>query len=191
MVATFTPTERPTSGAGGRPGPGASPEPQALLEDGGLVVVGFRGVDTCLDALRWGIAVSDADERVRLAVVHASAAPITVRNGPSAAVARAIGDPPWATVWSTVVAYGAPVGTTVLVVPGNPLEVLARTGRDADLVILGPRRRWRLRGLDTRSRLQRRLGVPVLRVHEDRPDPAVVGGFDSERGEADHGRIPA
>lgn len=138
------------------------------------IVVGFADRASSGHALEQAIVQTANDENARLVVVHASSSPIAVRNGPSAQIARSMGDPLWATVHSTVLDLGAePERTLTVIEPGDPAAVIARHCTDASVLYLGPSRRRRFR---RRPDLGRRLGAildcPVVRVaatHDRRP----------------------
>lgn len=130
------------------------------------VVVGFADRASSGHALEEAIAQVENDDTARLVVVHASSSSIAVRNGPSAQVARSMGDPPWATVHSTVLELGAkPERTLTIVEPGDPITVISRHCTDASILYLGPSRRRRFR---RKPNLGQRLGAlvdcPVVQV---------------------------
>jgi len=132
------------------------------------LIVGFLNTDSSLPALRWAIDVGRTTG-MPLIVVHASALPISVRNGPTSAVAQQLGNPPWASVHSIVQGLGAPAGTTTIVESGAAAAVLARRAGPDDSIILGrPRERlWGQR--DTQQRLERLTRVPTIRVAHSVP----------------------
>lgn len=128
------------------------------------LVVGYRDSTNSLMALRWAIDVAERTGAA-LTVVHASSFPIRVCNGPSAAVAHSMGNPTWATVHSVVQGLGAAESTTTIVEPGAASTVLAKHSRHADAIILG-RRRKRFAMTDLQRVLERRTGLPVLRIDD-------------------------
>lgn len=129
------------------------------------IVVGFADAASSAMALERAIAEAQADETARLVVVHASASPIAVRNGPSPAVARAIGEPVWSTVHTTVLELGADADRTLTIIePGEPLPVLARHGAAASVVYLGSSRRRTRRSRSIAQRLGAIVGCPVIQV---------------------------
>lgn len=130
------------------------------------VVVGFADRARSVGALERAIAQVRDDDRARLVVVHASSSPIAVHNGPSAEVAESMGEPTWATVYSTVLELGAVAERTLTVIePGEPLSVIARHCTDASVLFLGPssRRRFRRRP-DLGHRLRATIDCPVVQV---------------------------
>lgn len=128
------------------------------------LVVGFENRASSLAALRWAIDAAHAGN-APLRVIHATDAGVTIRNGPSSAIAYRLGGPLWATVHSMVQGLGAPAGTETIVETGRPAEVLANHIDAGDIVVLGDRGRFRL-GRDLRRVLESELDCTVLRVGE-------------------------
>lgn len=153
---------QPTCPGGSGEGDDMSPAAPPTRRD---VVVGFADAASSTVALKQATIEVEADETARLVVVHASSAPIAVRNGPSAAVAHAMGEPVWSTVHTTVLALGAlPERTLTVIEPGEPLVVLARHGANASVVYLGPTRRRVRRRRSLFHRLDAFLDCPVIQV---------------------------
>lgn len=128
------------------------------------VVVGFHSTSDSIEALRWAIDLAK-ETNSPLKVVHATDVAITVRNGPSSAVANTLGNPTWASVYSIVAAHNPPAETTTIVEQGSAVDVLAKHAKDASAVVLGPRR-FRILPINTEKRLKHHLAVPVVRVVE-------------------------
>ncbi|MDH4279231.1 MAG: hypothetical protein OEW83_14245 [Acidimicrobiia bacterium] len=133
------------------------------------IVVGFADRRSSSEALERAIAHVADNGNARLVVVHASSSPITVRNGPTAQIAQAIGAPGWATVHTTVLELGAdPARTLTVIEPGEPVSVIARHCTSASVVYVGRSRRRRLgRAKGIGQRLGTVVACPVVQVAAD------------------------
>ncbi len=126
------------------------------------LIVGFESVELSGTALRWAIATA-AERHNRLVVVHATAFPIRVQNGPSLSVARQLGSPAWAMVHHVVHGLGAPAATETIVESMRAIDAIERHARENDLIVLGVRRRpwWPFgnleRALEDRGHAVRRV----------------------------------
>ncbi len=147
------------------------------------VVVGYDAEDPAsMTALDKAIAHARADDDIRLVVVHASSSPVMVYDGPSTEIARAMGEPAWAMVYTTAMQRGAiPERTRTIVEPGDPMIVLARYCLDASVVYLGPSRRRFRRSRSLGRRLGAVVNCPVVQVADEqttteararRPEPS-------------------
>ena len=120
---------------------------------GSRFIVGMKDTDTSLDALRWALTKA-GQEHAEVVVVHASSVPITVHNGPPRAVAFKMGDPLWATIYSTVNGFAPPAGTSTIVEGGNAADVIAKHAREGDTIVLGPARKRMFRKPETAAHLK-------------------------------------
>lgn len=131
-----------------------------------------------MPALRHGVAEAHA-RGAQLVVVHAGSVPIAVQDGPTAAIANSLGNPPWALVHSTVHGLAVPDDTQTTVEPGDPVSVIGRIARPGDLVVVGGRQRSRWRS--TAARLRLSLPCPVIVVSDDEMGRSVVPVMSEDR----------
>ncbi len=129
----------PTDRAGAPPAGGTHPA-------GRLIVVGYSGSASSRAALAW-LGRSGLGPDDRLLVVHATGAPVAVRNGPSAEVAERLGFPVWSTVRMAADELVGRDRVDTVVRHGSVVDVLAEQAADADLVVVGAGARRRFRRL--------------------------------------------
>lgn len=130
-------------------------------------VVAVSGTESSWHTLQW--IAGRVPESAEILVVHATSAPIVVRNGPSPGVAAQLDGAPWTQVATHVATTLLRHRHETVVDHGTMLDVLARYVEAGDVVVIGHvarnRRRLRLSG-----RIHKRTGAAVLSVDLD-------GGF--------------
>lgn len=137
------------------------------------IVVVHDADDVAHGAVRHGLALARSTTGGRCTVLHTASVGVTVRNGPTAAIAEQLGRPGWAMVHTEVIAIGADPDSTDVIVASDPVErLVARYAPDATAIVLGPHRRPSIFGGDPAARLADAVGVPVLRA--PRRAPATV-----------------
>ncbi len=147
------------------------------------IVVAYHSFERSMAALEWAINRCKIED-TKLTVVHVASTPITVHNGPSRAVAKAMGDPEWATVHSVVQGLNAPPDTLTVIDHGDPVHAILKHLDNDSLVVLGRRctSRWSRRSVERRLRALL-LAVPIIRIDErftKTPDPRSPIHEDTE-----------
>lgn len=143
------------------------------------VVVVHEPGDRTLSAVRHGISLLRSTPDSRLTVIHTAKAGVTVRNGPTAAMAERLGRPGWALVYTRVMAAGADPDRTEVIVASTPTETLIhRHAPDATRIVLSASGRRPLFGRDPAVQLAEAFGCPVVRA------PLTPPSADSTRSPA-------